>query len=365
MGSRVLRFRCRALLTGPGSVTAGDPDISAASVRPARWGWRAFVRLAVGSVATLAGFAGLLVLLYARSVHDQAGTSDRATVILEGQAMATGHLLLQGWNLTFASYWTSDAPFYALAVRLDGLRPALLYAGPAVMAALVVLVGVFIAREGCRGVPALAGGVAVVALLAFCTPPMALFFVGRGFHVSTVLYALLAFAALRRGRFGPGWVLAVLLLAAGMLGDLLLVAYGAVPLLIAGLVAARAPAKMAERSRVRLGLGRRCGARRARALARRSSGGVHVPAGLVDRARAPDPRESGSRAGLSVRPRRPDERPAPQRRRPVSGFVRCTSWVRSSRVACVLMVASGALFDGASPWHDHDGPRRQARDVEA
>ena len=197
------------------------------------------MRLAVGSVATLAGFAGLLVLLYARSVHDQAGTSDRATVVLEGQAMATGHLLLQGWNLTFASYWTSDAPFYALAVRLDGLRPALLYAGPAVMAALVVLVGVFIAREGSRGGPALAGGVTVVALLAFCTPPMALFFVGRGFHVSTVLYALLAFAALRRGRFGLGWVLAVLLLAAGILGDLLLVAYGAVPLLIAGLVAAR------------------------------------------------------------------------------------------------------------------------------
>ena len=24
--------------------------------------------------------------------------------------MAAGHLLLHGWNLTFASYWTSDAP---------------------------------------------------------------------------------------------------------------------------------------------------------------------------------------------------------------------------------------------------------------
>ena len=219
-------------------MTGRDADISAASVRPAWPRWSGLWRLAVSSFATILGFASLLVLLYARSVHDRAGTSDRATVILEGQAMAAGHLLLQGWNLTFASYWTSDAPFYALAVRREGLRPELLYAGPAVMAALVVLVGVFIAREGRRGMPAFAGGVAVVALLAFCTPSMALFFVGRGFHVSTVLYALLAFAALRRGRFGPGWVLAVLLLAAGMLGDLLLVAYGAIPLLIAGLVAA-------------------------------------------------------------------------------------------------------------------------------
>jgi hypothetical protein len=152
--------------------------------------------------------------------------------------MAGGHLLLQGWNLTFASYWTSDAPFYAVAVRLGGLRPGLLYAGPAVIAALVIAVGVLIAREGCRGVSAIAGGTAAVALLAFATPAMTLFLVGRGFHISTVLYALLAFAALRRGRFGWGWVLAVVLLALGMLGDLLLVAYAVVPLLLSGLVAA-------------------------------------------------------------------------------------------------------------------------------
>jgi hypothetical protein len=152
--------------------------------------------------------------------------------------MALGHLLLQGWNLTFASYWTSDAPFYDAAVRLVGLRPALLYAGPAVMAALVVVVGVHIAREASRGASALAGGLAVIALLGFATPAMALFFVGRGFHMSTALYALLAFAALRRGRFGLGWFLAVVLLAAGMLGDLLLVAYAVVPLVLAGLVAA-------------------------------------------------------------------------------------------------------------------------------
>lgn len=225
------------LAAGSGSVTAGDADIAASSLRPS-WSRSAVVRIVVNSVATIAAFSGLLFLLYARSVHDQAGTSDRATIILEGQAMAGGHLLLQGWNLTFASYWTSDAPFYALAVRLEGLRPALLYAGPALMAALVITVGVLIARDGSAAVPGFAGGAAVVALLAFGTPAMALFFVGRGFHISTVLYALLAFAALRRGRFGLGWVLAVVLLAAGMLGDLLLVAYAAVPLVLAGLVAA-------------------------------------------------------------------------------------------------------------------------------
>jgi hypothetical protein len=192
----------------------------------------------VNSAATVAGLAGLVVLLYATSAHDRAGTSDTATVILEGQAIAAGHLLLHGWTLTFASYWTSDATFYAAAVGFGGLRPGLLYAGPAVIAALVIAAGVFIAREGRRGAPALVGGAAVVALLAFATPALAFYLVGRGFHVGTALYALVVFAALRRGRFGWGWALAVVLLALGMLGDLLLVAYAVGPLFLAGLVAA-------------------------------------------------------------------------------------------------------------------------------
>jgi len=218
-------------------VTADEADGPGSGLRVV-WSRSKPVRLAVETLAVLAAFSGLVVLLYARSAHDLAATSDRATIVLEGQAMASGHLLLQGWNLTFASYWTSDAPFYDAAIRLFGLRPELLYAGPAVMAALVVISGVFIAREGCRGASAVAGGVAVIALLGLATPAMTLFFVGRGFHISTALYALLAFGALRRGRFGWGWFLAVVLLAAGMLGDLLLVAYAVVPLVLAGVVAA-------------------------------------------------------------------------------------------------------------------------------
>ncbi len=67
---------------------------------------------------------------------------------------------------------------------------------------------------------------------------MAFFFVGRGFHVATGAYALLAFLALRRQGFSWGWLVAVLLLAAGLLGDLLMLAYGVVPLVVAGLVSA-------------------------------------------------------------------------------------------------------------------------------
>jgi len=218
------------IVTPDDAITSGSGIGSALSSHSA-------VRFAVSSGATIAAFSGLVLLFYARSAHYHGGTSDRATVILEGQAMAAGHLLLQSWNLTFASYWTSDVPFYAVAIRLVGLRPGLLYAGPAVIAALVVVVGVLIAREGHHRAPGFVAGATVVALLGFATPAMAFFFVGMGFHVGTVLYSLLAFAALRRGRFGLGWALAVVLLAAGMLGDLMIVAYAVVPLALAGIVA--------------------------------------------------------------------------------------------------------------------------------
>lgn len=190
--------------------------------------------LLVGGVA---GFIGLVILLYFTSAHFQAGTSDSATVILEGQAIANGQVLLHGWDLTSASYWTSNALLDGIAVLLAGLRAGLLYATPAVASAVAVVTGVLLAREGHRGWPGIAGGTAVVALLAFATPVMGFFFVGRGFHVSTAAYALLAFFALRKARFGWGWVLAVLMIAAGLFGDLLMIAYGVIPLLLAGLVA--------------------------------------------------------------------------------------------------------------------------------
>jgi len=196
------------------------------------------LRLAVLPAAIATGFAGLVALLYGISVHTAAADSDKATTMLVGQAMSNGHLLLHGWILAPGSYWTSDALFYALAVRFaGGLRPGILYAEPAVVAAAAISAGVLLAVEGRRAAAGLAGAVAVVALLGFATPVMDYWFVGKGFHVATSLYALVAFAALRRGRFGWGWVAAVALLAFGMLGDLMIVAFAAVPLFVAGLVA--------------------------------------------------------------------------------------------------------------------------------
>jgi len=187
---------------------------------------------AVGSSA----FAGLVLILYATSARVYAGGSDRATSILEGQAMGSGNVLLHGWILTRDSFWTTDALFYALAVRVDGLKPSLMHWEPAVVGAIAVLVGALVASRGHRAGAAMAGAATAVALLALPTYAMASFLFGSAFHVSTAVLALFAFAALKQGRFDWRWAAALAALIFGMLGDLLMVAYGIVPLLGAGIV---------------------------------------------------------------------------------------------------------------------------------
>ncbi|MGH9303428.1 MAG: hypothetical protein ACRDZ5_03335 [Acidimicrobiales bacterium] len=193
-------------------------------------------RLMVFLIVIVVG-AGLLALMYAASVHADAGDSDGAAVILQGQAMSKGHLLLSGWSLSLDSFWTVDAPFYLVAVLLGGVTPVLLHLVPAVIALLVIGAGAYIAAEGRRGPGAVVGALTVVALLGFPTHTMAYFFLRGPLHVATALWCLVAFIAVRRGRFDFGFAVAVIFLAAGVLGDLQALAYGVIPLFLAGLVA--------------------------------------------------------------------------------------------------------------------------------
>ena len=187
-------------------------------------------------VRALFASTGLVLVLDAISARVYAGGSDRATAILEGQAVGSGNVLLHGWILTHDSFWTIDAFFYALAVRIGGLRPGLLNLEPALAVAIAVVVGAFVASRGHRGGAAIAGAATAVVLLAFPTHAMSSFLLGGPDHVSTAVLALLAFIFLRRGRFDWRWAAAVAALTFGMLGDLLMVAYGIAPVLGAGVV---------------------------------------------------------------------------------------------------------------------------------
>ncbi len=198
---------------------------------------------------TLFGTGVLIGWMYALTVHanSSAVNSDAATVALEGNAIASGHILLHGWTLSLDSWWTLDAAFYTAANLAVGMRPVLLLAIPALIAALVVVVAVVIGRRGRRGPAATAGTITVLAVLALPTRALAGFFMAGPIHVSTALYALTALWALRRDRVGWGWLAAVILLAAGLLGDLQMLSYGVIPALIGGVVA------MARRRSLRAG----------------------------------------------------------------------------------------------------------------
>lgn len=202
---------------------------------------RVAAALVPGSVVKVVLWAALgvilLALLYVASVHAFPGNSDGATPPLEAQSILSGHPALSGWALSLDSFWTVDVPFYILGVALLGVSPALLHLIPALIGTLVVLVGMGLARDGRRGLPGWVGAGTVVAILGLPASFLANFFLQGPLHVATTLWCLLAFVGLRRGRFGWGWGAAVILLAAGLLGDFQMLALGVAPVAGAGVLA--------------------------------------------------------------------------------------------------------------------------------
>jgi hypothetical protein len=189
------------------------------------------------TVAALVGALGLYVLLYSISVHAVAPDSDGASVVLEGQAMLHGNFLLNGWSLSFDSFWLIDALWNLLAVLVYGLHPAVLHAVPAAIAVATIALGVVMAVEERRRVPAVAAALTVLAILGLPSQALSHFFLRGPLHVGTALWCLVAFLALRRPRFGWGFAVAVVFLTAGLLGDLQMLVLGVLPVFFAGLIA--------------------------------------------------------------------------------------------------------------------------------
>jgi hypothetical protein len=183
------------------------------------------------------GCVALLLLLTSISRHAVANNSDSSTVVLEGYAMVHGNPLLHNWSLSLDSFWTVDAPFYALGYLVFGLRPVLVNFVPALLAVLVIVLAACMAREGIRGRAAVIAAAFVTILLVLPSHALAYFLLQGPWHIGTALWCLVAFWGLRRGNFGWGWGVAVIVLAAGLLGDIQALALGVVPVFAAGLVA--------------------------------------------------------------------------------------------------------------------------------
>ena len=196
------------------------------------------IKRAAKVAAPVAVIAALTLLFYFMSTRTFIPDSDSATAVLEGQSMAGGHLTLHGWALSLDSFWSVDAVFYMVAVAIIGVRSALLHLVPAFIAAVVVVIGMRIARDGRRGAPGIAAAITVLALLGLPDSYLCLFFLRGVAHIGTTLWCLVAFFALRRRHLGVGWwFVAVAFLAAGLLGDFQMIALGVTPVLLAGITA--------------------------------------------------------------------------------------------------------------------------------
>lgn len=183
-------------------------------------------------------FIVLSTLYYLAGIHASTGSSDGATVVLEAHSLVGGNFMLRGWSLSLDSFWTVDALIYAPIVLILGIGRELLFLVPAFIASGVTLVGVWLTSEGRKSVAIWPGGAVLAILIAIPSPYLASFLVQGPLHIGTTLWCLLAIILLRNCRFGWQWLLAVVLLAAGILGDFLTVALGILPVGIAGLLIA-------------------------------------------------------------------------------------------------------------------------------
>ncbi len=218
-------------------ITEVVPPLPAQGDVPGRADHRVARRVAV-AVLLGAGIALLGVLLYAASVHSAPGNSDGATVVLEGKALSGGNLTLKNWALSMDSFWLLDVPLYAVAILLGGVRPQLLHLVPTLVALGVICSGAWIARFGRRGWAGVLAAGAVVVMLGLPGRALAGDLLMGPLHVTTVLFCLLAFVALRRGGYGWGWLFAVGLLSVALLGDMQTVVLGMAPVCLAGTVRA-------------------------------------------------------------------------------------------------------------------------------
>lgn len=212
------------------------------------WGRTRWGRLGARAGGLVLGIAVLTAWFNAAAVHAFAGTSDGATVVLEGAALTHGALTLQGWSLSLDSFWTVDAVFYAAVIAIRGLRADEVHVVPALLGSLVVILAIWLAGRGSSVRGRVAAGLVVLVVIAIPSHALAFFFLQGPWHVGTALYCLAAFALMSRSPTRLGCVAAVLLLAAGLLGDLQTLALGVLPLALGGLVAA------ARTRRVRAGV---------------------------------------------------------------------------------------------------------------
>jgi hypothetical protein len=186
--------------------------------------------------AALAWIAGFLALcaLFLRISFSRPISSDASNNALQAWGMLHGHILLHGWIIGDATYYTFELPVLAVSELVLGLQDLASYVASALTYGIVAAVAVAVAVTNSRGPARLARCAVVIAVLAspLLVPVNVGIPLGEPDHMGTSAILLVCFLLIEQV---PGKrytaPLLCLILCAGQLGDAT-VRYIAVPAII-------------------------------------------------------------------------------------------------------------------------------------
>ena len=162
-------------------------------------------------------------------------TSDGANNALQAWDMLHGHLLLHGWIIGDATYYTFELPVLALTEIFFGLRDLTSHVGSALTYLIVTVSAAAVALPGSRGLARVARCAVVIVVMTAMFHAggyVAYLLLGPPDHTGTSAFLLVAFLLI--DRLSARWYTPPLLLAilcAGQIGDAT-VRYVAVPAVV-------------------------------------------------------------------------------------------------------------------------------------
>jgi len=160
--------------------------------------------------------------------------SDGANNALQGWDILHGHVLLHGWILGDATYYTLELPLYALTEALLGLNTLTSHVVSALTYLIVAGCAVVLAMADSKGLSRAARGAAVIAVLAapLLTHQGVSILLAEPDHTGTSAIIMISFLLIDRApgrRFTPPLLCAIL--CAGQIGDAT-VRYVAIPAIL-------------------------------------------------------------------------------------------------------------------------------------
>ena len=191
------------------------------------------MRRLLAATAWIAGGAALFAC-YLRISFTAHVTSDGANNALQAWDMLHGHLLMHGWIVGDATYYTFDLPVLMLTEIFFGLQDLTSHVASALIYLVVTVCAVALAVADSRGLARLARAGVVVAVLtaAFHVESNAPYLLGAPDHTGTSVFLLVSVLLIDRAparRYTSPLLLAIL--CAGQIGDAT-VGYVAVPAVV-------------------------------------------------------------------------------------------------------------------------------------